>query len=35
VAQLLKGEGAMPPPERLADLFRRHGMELVGPVVEP
>jgi quercetin 2,3-dioxygenase len=35
LAQLRGGRvGRMPSPERLAELFRSHGMEIVGPVVE-
>ena len=35
LAQLRMKEGTMPPPERMAELFRAHGMEIVGPAVEP
>jgi hypothetical protein len=35
LAQLRPKEGTMPPPERMAQLFRVHGMEIVGPAVEP
>lgn len=34
-AQMRRKEGRMPSPEQMADLFRAHGMEIVGPVVEP
>lgn len=35
LAQLREMEGGMPQPERLTNLFKKHGMEIVGPVVEP
>ena len=36
LAQLRGGkrDGPMPAPECLPELFRKHGMEIVGPVVE-
>jgi mannose-6-phosphate isomerase-like protein (cupin superfamily) len=34
-AKLLKKAGAMPTSEQMAEVFRTHGMEIVGPAVEP
>ena len=34
LAKILRKEGGMPSPEQMAQLFRAHGMEIVGPVVE-
>jgi mannose-6-phosphate isomerase-like protein (cupin superfamily) len=35
LAQLRQKEKRMPSGERMAELFRAHGMEIVGPAVEP
>jgi mannose-6-phosphate isomerase-like protein (cupin superfamily) len=35
LGQLRHTEGGMPQDERLANVFRKHGMEIVGPIVEP
>src|SRR5215472_12823232 len=34
-AKLLKKVGGMPSSEQMAEVFRAHGMEIVGPAVEP
>lgn len=35
LAEIRKKEGGMPSPEHMALLFRAHGVEIVGPLVEP